>query len=103
MSDDKPEFGYGAGGRPLWTVRGRDTEVIRTVLRKAGRREFSERHDGFVVEGGNDGAPFLVACTEDAEGSALELRRYRADLVKAGYRVEPDPDDDQVLVVRDGS
>ncbi|PZG22700.1 hypothetical protein C1I98_36555 [Spongiactinospora gelatinilytica] len=52
MSDDKPEFGYGAGGRPLWTARDRGTEVIRTVLRKAGRREFGERHGGFVVEGG---------------------------------------------------
>ncbi|MBB5782025.1 hypothetical protein [Nonomuraea jabiensis] len=103
MSDDEPEFGYGAGGRPLWSVRDRDAEGIRTVLRKAGRREFSERHDGFVVEGGGDGAPFLVACTEEARGSAPELMRYRVDLVKAGYRVEPDPDDDQVLLVRDGS
>ncbi|MFF4621852.1 hypothetical protein [Nonomuraea jabiensis] len=37
---DKPEFGYGAGGRLLWTVRDRHAEVIRTVLRKVGRREF---------------------------------------------------------------
>ncbi|MGI5290493.1 hypothetical protein ACQEVF_45205 [Nonomuraea polychroma] len=50
-----------------------------------------------------DGAPFLVACTEGVEGSAPELTRHRVDLVKAGYRVEPDPDDDQVLLVRDGS
>ncbi|MGV9386901.1 hypothetical protein ACWDRB_64740 [Nonomuraea sp. NPDC003707] len=103
MSDDKPEFGYGAVGRPLWSVRDRDAEVIRTVLRKAGRREFSERHDGFVVEGGDDRAPFLVACTEEAGGSAPELTRYQVDLVKAGYRVEPDPGDDQVLLVWDGS
>ncbi|MGN9847048.1 hypothetical protein ACTMTI_54090 [Nonomuraea sp. H19] len=103
MSDDKPEFGHGAGGRPLWTVRDRDAEVIRTVLRQAGRREFSERHDGFVVEGGDGGAPFLVACTEEAEKSSPEVRRYQVDLVKAGYRVESDPDDDQVLLVRDGS
>ncbi|MGW4412381.1 hypothetical protein ACWEJ6_50875 [Nonomuraea sp. NPDC004702] len=97
MGDDKPEFGYGAGGRPLWTVRDRDAEVIRMVLRKAGRREFSERRDGFVVEGGEDGAPFLVACTDDAEVSMQELPRYEAALLKAGYRVEPDPGDDQVL------
>ncbi|MEU5869161.1 hypothetical protein OIE67_20085 [Nonomuraea fuscirosea] len=74
MSDDKPEFGYGAGGRPLWTARDRDAEVIRTVLRKAGRREFSERHGGFVVEGGGDGRPFHVACADDGEASAQELR-----------------------------
>ncbi|WP_156056133.1 hypothetical protein [Streptosporangium roseum] len=66
MSDDDPQFGYGAGGRPLWTVRDRDAEVIRTVLRKAGSREFSERHGGFVVEGGQDGAPFAIACADDA-------------------------------------
>ncbi|MBB5785252.1 hypothetical protein [Nonomuraea jabiensis] len=64
------------------------------MLRKAGRREFSERHDGFVVEAGGDGAPFLVACTDEAGGSAPELARYR---------VEPDPGDDQVLLVREGS
>ncbi|MEV0345422.1 hypothetical protein AB0H88_06635 [Nonomuraea sp. NPDC050680] len=61
------------------------------VLHKAGRREFSERHDGFVVEGGDDAAPFLNACTEEAEGSAPELTRYRVDLVKARLGVEPDP------------
>ncbi|AQZ62500.1 unnamed protein product [[Actinomadura] parvosata subsp. kistnae] len=66
-------------------MRDRDAEVIWTVLRKAGRRELSERYDGFVVEGGSDGAPFPAACTEEAEGSALELTRYRVDLVKAGW------------------
>ncbi|MEU7838898.1 MULTISPECIES: hypothetical protein [unclassified Nonomuraea] len=70
---DKPEFGYGASGRPLWTARDRDAEVIRTVLRKAERREFSERHDGFV-EGGDDGAPFLVACAVEAEVPRRSLR-----------------------------
>ncbi|MBG0823556.1 hypothetical protein HS048_22790 [Planomonospora sp. ID91781] len=57
---DKPEFGYGAGLRPLWTARDRDAEAIRAVLRTAGRREFSQRHGGFVVEGGGDGQPFLT-------------------------------------------
>jgi hypothetical protein len=54
MSDNKPEFGYGAGGRPLWTARDRDAEAIRAVLRTAGRREFSQHRGGFVVEGGGD-------------------------------------------------
>lgn len=80
------------------TVRDRDAKVIRTVLRKAGRREFSERHVGFVVEGGDGGAPFRVACADAAEMSARELTRYQVDLLKAGYRVEPDPDDDQALL-----
>ncbi|TMR89909.1 hypothetical protein EJK15_58200 [Nonomuraea basaltis] len=81
-----------------------DAEVIRTTLRKTGRREFSERHDGFVVDGGENGAPFLIAYTDDdAEVSAQELTRSQVDLGQAGYRVEPDPDDDQVLLVRDGS
>jgi hypothetical protein len=103
MSDDKPEFGYGVGGRPLWTVRDRAAEVVRTVLRKARRREFGERHGGFVVEGGGEGAPFLIACADDAEVCAQELARYEADLLKAGCRVEHDPGDDQVLRVWDAS
>ncbi|MBT2225104.1 hypothetical protein [Nonomuraea sp. NEAU-A123] len=74
------------------------------MLRKAGRREFSERHGGFVVEGGGDGRPFQVACADDAEASAQEeLSRYSDDLRKAEYRVEPDADDDQVLLVRESS
>ncbi|MEU7749841.1 hypothetical protein [Nonomuraea sp. NPDC049158] len=44
------------------------------MLRKAGRREFGERHDGFVVEGGDDAAPFLIACTEEAEGPRRSSR-----------------------------
>ncbi|NRQ37093.1 hypothetical protein HII36_35435 [Nonomuraea sp. NN258] len=84
MSDDKPEFGFGASGRPLWTARDRDAEVVRTVLRKAGRREFSEGHAGFVVEGGGDGKPFHVASAGAAEESAQELARYSDDLRKAG-------------------
>ncbi|MCG5219254.1 hypothetical protein [Streptosporangium sp. KLBMP 9127] len=43
------------------------------MLRKAGRREFSERHGGFVVEGSGDGKPFQVA--DDAEVSAQKLAR----------------------------
>lgn len=97
MGEDKPEFGFGAVGRPLWTVREHDAEVIRAALRTAGRREFGERQDGFVVEGGHDGAPFVIAYTGDAEASAAELARYEAALLTAGYRVELDPVDDQVL------
>lgn len=59
MGEDKPEFGFGVAGRPLWTVRDRDAEAIRTVLRTVDRREFGARQDGFVVEG--DGAPCVMA------------------------------------------
>jgi hypothetical protein len=97
MSDEKPEFGYGRGGRPLWTVRDRDAEGVWEVLRKAGHREFSDRHGGFAVEDGHDGAPLTVACADDPVVSAAELPRYEAALRAAGYRVEPAPDDDQAL------
>ncbi|MFI6597199.1 hypothetical protein ACIBHX_13150 [Nonomuraea sp. NPDC050536] len=74
MGEDKPELGFGAAGRPLWTVRDRNAEAIRAVLRTARRLEFGERRDGFVVEG--DGAPFVIACTGGAGASAAELARY---------------------------
>jgi len=48
----RPEFGYGRGARPLFTVRDRDAEEIRKILRKAGRREFGGADGGFAVEGG---------------------------------------------------
>ena len=67
------------------------------MLRKAGHREFSDRHGGFAVEDGDDGGPFAVACADDAGVSAGELPQYAAALRMAGYRVEPAPDDDQVL------
>lgn len=105
MGDDaeRPEFGYGKGGRPLWTVRDRDAERIREVLRRGGHREFSERSDGFVVEGANaslDGTePFSVTCTDESLLAASELDRCSALLRGAGFHVVADPDDDQVLEV----
>jgi hypothetical protein len=97
MSDDKPEFGYGQGRRPLWTARDRDAEGVREVLRKAGHREFSDHHGGFAVEDGHDGDPLIVACADDPGVSAAELPQYATALRAAGYRVEPLPDDDQAL------
>ncbi|MBB5967251.1 hypothetical protein [Planomonospora venezuelensis] len=69
----------------------------------AGRREFGQHHGGFVVEGGGDEKLFLLACADDAAVSARELARYCDDLRKAGYRVEPDADDDQALLMRKSS
>ncbi|GAA2702961.1 hypothetical protein [Nonomuraea recticatena] len=97
MSGDEPEFGHGEGNRPLWTVRDRDAETIRTVLRKAGLREFSERHGGFLVEGGYDGGPFLVAFADDSEPAVRELAQCEAALLRAGYRVALEPSDAHAL------
>ncbi|MDQ2875501.1 MAG: hypothetical protein M3Y33_12210 [Actinomycetota bacterium] len=66
-------------------------------MRKAGRREFGDDHGGFAVEGGHGGDPFMVTCADAAGVSAAGLPRYEAALRAAGYRVEPEPDDDQVL------
>jgi hypothetical protein len=104
MSDDeRPAFGYGKHGRPLWSVRDRDAETIRALLRRAGHREFSERRGGFAVEGANasqDGPePFSVTCTDDKLLAGGELSRYSALLRGAGYRVLADPQDDEVLEV----
>jgi hypothetical protein len=98
MSDDEPEFGYGKGDRPLWTVRDRDAERIRDVLRRAGRKEFGVG-GGFAVESGGGANPFLVACAGDPKQAAAELPQYEAALRKAGFRVEPEPEDDQTLQV----
>ncbi|MEV6982152.1 hypothetical protein AB0M95_12945 [Sphaerisporangium sp. NPDC051017] len=61
MSDDEPKFGYGLGQRPLWSERDRDAERVRDALRGAGLVELSDGRNGFVVEGGGMGQPFLVA------------------------------------------
>ncbi|MCX4826720.1 hypothetical protein OG883_44570 [Streptomyces sp. NBC_01142] len=98
--DEQPQFGYGRGERPLPRLVDRDAEVIREVLRKAGCLEFSDSEDGFVVESGDEGAPFLVACTVDEWAEAeQELQRYRAALAGASMRVEPDPEDRKTLLV----
>lgn len=98
---EDPAFGYGAGKRPLWTVRDKTAEEIRIALRDAGCWEFSERAGGFVVEGGQSGTPFLVACaTDDASVATSEMTAYIEALTSAGFRVEPDPDLAQVLQVR---
>lgn len=71
-------------------MRDRDAEVIRTVLRKAGSREFSEHHGGFVVEGGQNGVPFAIACADDADIAVRDLARHEEALRKAGYRSRSD-------------
>lgn len=97
---EKPRYGYGREQRPLWTVRDRDAEEIRKVLRRAKRKEFGTRDGGFVVEGGSDRAPFLVAAALDnAAAGTEEIKVYAEVLAAAGYRVEPEPEDRQTLRV----
>ncbi|MEU6753065.1 hypothetical protein ABZ914_43180 [Spirillospora sp. NPDC046719] len=90
---DVPAFGYGRWQEPLRTRRDRDAETIRTVLRKAGRPEFCHPGDGFFVDGGRDGEPFLVACASRARRRTLspfaELAAYTTALTAAGMLVEP--------------
>ncbi|MEU4077657.1 hypothetical protein [Streptomyces venezuelae] len=74
--------------------------MIREALHGAGRPAFSDSEDGFVVESGDEGAPFLVACTIDEWTDAEpELQRYRVALTNARMRVEPDPEDHKTLQV----
>jgi hypothetical protein len=72
----------------------------RKVLRNAGHREFGQGDGGFVVEGGDEGEPFLVGCADDEVDAVQETGGYAEALRAAGYPVEPDPDDDQSLDVR---
>lgn len=102
-ADEGPEFGYGKGRRPLWNARDRDAEQIRRLLRRAGCKEFGQKHrngdrGGFVVEGG--GKPFHVACamyTQDHSKVVREIARYWQTLTTAGCRIEPDPQGDSAV------
>ena len=96
-----PRFGYGALKRPLWTAQVMDAERIRGLLRDSGCPEADEQDDGFVVQASDGEGPFYVACTiSDAMRAAAQMTTYKHVLTSAGFRVEPDPDDDQVLQVR---
>jgi hypothetical protein len=83
--------GSGRRGHPYGAAPGGQARVQRTP-------------GGFVVEGGQGGAPFALACADDADISAQELARYEEAryeeaLRAAGYRVGLDPDDDEALRV----
>jgi len=88
----------------MWSLRDRDAEVVRRVLRRAGFRDVGERRvDGFAVEGANaseDGdQPLAVAYCGNAEATAT-LDRYRRVLQRAGLRVGDDPHGLGLLVDR---
>jgi hypothetical protein len=101
-SSESPQYGYGVGGRPLWTPRDLDAEVIRLLLRKAECVEFSTElgASGFAVEAAEadeDGAePFLVTCAGplDDVAAAQEIARYAEVLQAADYCVVTDQDDE---------
>jgi hypothetical protein len=103
VDDERPRYGYGRGGRPLGSPRDRDAEALRRVLRRAGLRDFDERHlNGFAVEGANNSVdgpePFSVAYCGTADRSET-VARYLAVLERAGYHVDADPLDEHVLLV----
>jgi hypothetical protein len=67
---DRPRFGYGRRGRPLWDERAFVAELIRRTLRRSWFRECGEFRLGFAVEGGHVGddgkpMPFNVVCADD--------------------------------------
>lgn len=102
---DEPRYGYGKGERPLWSRRDRDGEAIRQVLRRGGFHDVDEGHlDGFAVEGASSsedgGEPYTLAYCGEASRAPATLRRYTGLLEQAGYRVGPDPDDEQALLVQ---
>ena len=95
-----PQFGFGARLRPLWTARDLAAEQIRAILRDAGCPEFGRMRDGFVVEGGEEGEPFLVACTVSHDArAARQMAIYEDALSAAGYRVVPFPADERGLQI----
>ncbi|MEV6967567.1 hypothetical protein AB0M47_20930 [Hamadaea sp. NPDC051192] len=100
---DRPRFGVGKFGRPLWSSRDRDAERVRGTLRSAGFRDYGVRHlDGFAVEGtsAGDGEPLYVAFCGDSGQAAVRLAAYRVVLQRRGFGVEPDLQDAQSLIVR---
>lgn len=101
---DEPRYGYGRDRRPLWSPRDRDAEAVRRALRRAGFRDFTDRHpDGFAVEGANasqDGPePFGVMHCGYPEQPAM-VGRYADALERAGFQVGADPLDEAGLLVQ---
>ncbi|MDL4814295.1 hypothetical protein [Actinomadura opuntiae] len=91
QAGDVPASGRGRRRKPV-TRRDHEAEAIRAVLRKAGCPEFQHPGDGFFVDGGFDGGPFLVACASRARrrklSPAAEAASYVTALTAAGMRVE---------------
>jgi hypothetical protein len=81
------------GRRRPMTDRDRDAEAIRAVLRRNGHPEFGRPGDGFYVDGGYNGGPFLVSCATRSRHRRLsptaEVAGYTTALEAAGMHVEP--------------
>jgi hypothetical protein len=101
--NDKPRFGHGRRGRPLWDERAFVAELIRRTLRRSWHRECGEFRLGFAVEGGHQGddgkpMPFNVVCADDQLRRKGIHAKYEQAPVRAGWRVVPnvytdDPND----------
>ncbi|MFD0691972.1 hypothetical protein [Actinomadura fibrosa] len=93
LDKERPRYGYGRGGGPLWDERSRDAEGIRRVLRKAEFQEFGDNGSGFAVETDSEteGGPFLVsAAVSSDEDVRAVIAAYTRALTAQGWRVEPD-------------
>lgn len=92
MQDDGPTYGVGAGGRPLWSERDRDSERIHALLRRAGCA-------GFIVSAGDAGL-FLVTCTDPYPVATGRIVACVQALTRAGMAVAPLVGDSRTLQVR---
>jgi hypothetical protein len=74
--------------------------MIRQILRRAGRTEFSDTAEGFVVDHGPDEEQLRVVATI-GHGTVVqrELRRYRQALTQAGMQVGRHSKDRNTLLV----
>lgn len=79
-------------------------DAVRAVLRRAGCPEQGRFDDGFCLERGDDEPVGVYFCSGDEHDDGLdpdtELRRYADALMAAGYRVDVDAIDTDVLRVR---
>ncbi|MDL4818678.1 hypothetical protein [Actinomadura opuntiae] len=91
LDGERPRFGYGRYGRPLWDERCRDAERIRRALRKAKIREFGEDGGFSVEQPAEDGGPYTVAAAlDDDEDLEAVMADYRRALAAQGWRIGPD-------------
>ncbi|GAA4988381.1 hypothetical protein WHI96_25035 [Pseudonocardia tropica] len=85
-----PAYGHGFEARPLWSVRDRDAEQLRELLRRRGFVEFTEGGDGFVVEHPDDEGPMLLVHTRQPRSERVAAEQdYGRLLEQAGYRFAP--------------
>ncbi|MEU4377046.1 hypothetical protein [Pseudonocardia alni] len=85
-----PAYGHSFDARPLWSVRDREADQLRELLRRRGFVEFTEGGDGFVVEHPGDEGPMLLVHTGQPRAERVAAEHdYARLLEQAGYRFAP--------------